>query len=596
MNEEVFNMTIPRQEYPRPQFERKEWMNLNGKWTCAFDFSRSGTEKGWAQTAGFEQTITVPFCPESRLSGIGFTDFIEVIWYHRKIDIPTEWSDRRILLHFGGVDYRCIIYLDGKEAGRHTGGVSPFTIDLTECAKAGKTHDLVVKAEDFMRDGLQPFGKQSPTFQSRACNYTRTTGIWQTVWMEAVSPYALKSCRIIPDFDNSAFSFFPVFHAEKRNLRFTVNLLEAGQIVASETVRAAAGNGITLKLKNPKAWEPGNPFLYDVRYLLEDESGNVLDRVQSYAGLRKIHIEDGRCYLNNRPIFLRFVLDQGFYEDGIWTAPDDAALRRDIELSMKAGFNGARLHQKIFDERFHYWADRLGYLTWAEYPSWGISFWQHFSKTNPNYNLTFRNYLTEWAALVERDVNHPSIIAWSPLNETCGFHDLDEHRRFVSDVYDLTHILDSTRPVNDSSGYVHAKTDLWTVHTYQQDPAELREILDRQPVYMHFPEEEAQAWHGEPILADEYGGVKFIPEGRKPYAENSWGYGKAALSREEAETRIAALTECLVRHPRIAGYCYTQLTDIEQEQNGIYNYDRTPKFNEKSVFDIFSMKPEWSEY
>lgn len=588
-------MTLPGETYPRPQFERKEWRNLNGEWTCAFDFSRSGTEKNWQKAAGFEKRITVPFCPESRLSGIGFTDFIEVIWYHRKIEIPAEWSGRKILLHFGGVDYQCVVYLDGNEVGRHT-GLSSFTVDLTVRAEAGKTHDLVVKAEDFLRGGLQPFGKQAPFLHSAGCSYTRTTGIWQTVWMEAVSPYALKSCRIVPDFDNGSFSFLPVYHAERSGLRFTVSILEEGRLVGSETVRAAAGNAVTLKLQNPRAWEPGSPFLYDVLYLLEDEEGNELDRVRSYAGLRKIHIENGKCYLNNSPVFLRFVLDQGFYEDGIWSAPDDSALRHDIELAMKAGFNGARLHQKIFDERFHYWADRLGYLTWAEYPSWGISFWQHFTKTDPGYNLAFRNFLADWASLVGRDINHPSIIAWTPLNETRQYHDLEEHRRFVSDLYDLTRALDSTRPVNDSSGYVHVKTDLWTVHTYHPDPAGLSEALNTEPVYMHFADAESTAYHGEPCIADEYGGVKYIPEGRRPYAENSWGYGKEPLTAGEAEARIAALTECLVRHPKVAGYCYTQLTDIEQEQNGIYNYDRTPKFDEKTIHAIFSMKPSWSKY
>lgn len=352
---------------------------------------------------------------------------------------------------------------------------------------------------------------------------------------------------------------------------------------------------VTLRLKNPKAWDTEHPFLYDVRYVLKDENGNVLDQVSSYAGLRKIHIEDGKCYLNNQPVFLRFVLDQGFYEDGIWTAPDDNALRRDIELSMKAGFNGARLHQKIFDERFHYWADRLGYLTWAEYPSWGISFWQHFGKTNPNYNLTFRDYLAEWTALVERDINHPSIIAWTPLNETCGYHDLEEHRRIIADVYDLTRTLDSTRPVNDTSGYIHVKTDLWTVHTYHQTDEELSSALNQSPVFMHYPEVEAEAYHGQPYLMDEYGGVGFIPEDRKPYADNSWGYNKETLTQEEAEKRIAELTGCIVKNPKAAGYCYTQLTDIEQEQNGIYNYDRTPKFDAETIRNIFSMKPSWSK-
>ena len=588
-------MEILKKEYPRPQFERNDWINLNGEWSCTFDFSRSGDARNWHESTGFDRKIQVPFCPESKLSGIGFTDFIEMMWYQREISIPAEWKDKRILLHFGGVDYKCMIYIDGKEAGRHTGGCSPFTVDLTKFVKCGSSHNLVVRVEDYGRDGLQPLGKQSPWYDSRGCSYTRTTGIWQTVWMEAVHPAAMKNCRIVPDFDNGTFTFAPVFYQEPRDLDLTISIFDDGKEVVSQKVIANNGLNLTLSLPAPKEWNPATPFLYNIVYTLSDKN-KIVDEVKSYAGLRKIHIENGRCYLNNKPVYLRFVLDQGFSPESLWTMKDDAAIIRDIELSMKAGFNGARLHQKIFDERFHYYADKMGYLTWAEYPDWGLSFWQHFQKTNPNYNLSFRNYLTEWSNIVQRDWNHPSIIAWTPFNETCLHYDNDEHKRMISDVYDLTKLLDPTRPVNDTSGYVHAKTDLWTVHTYIQDPERLSEELNKEPVLMLDPKMELEAWNGQPYILDEYGGVKYLPEGQKPYAANSWGYNKEVLNREETMERITVLTDVILANPKITGYCYTQLTDIEQEENGIYCYDRSEKFDMEIIRKCFSKKPEWSLY
>ncbi len=584
-----------RNEYPRPQWERKEWICLNGEWEYQFDFTKSGDELQWQNAAGFEGRINVPFCPESKLSGVGFTDFIEMMWYRRELSIPENWNGKRILLQFGGVDYRCVIYIDGVEAGRHTGGSTPFEVDLTKFVRAGQKHNLVVRVEDDVRSGLQPLGKQSVSRYSKLCNYTRTTGIWRTVWLEAVNCCAVKSCRIIPDYDNGAFTFLPEYYQLRRGQILTVSIFDQGTEVCSRSLKASPG-AFSIELEHPKEWNPETPFLYDIIFTLTDADGSVLDNVASYAGLRKIHIEDGRCYLNNQPVFLRFVLDQGFYEDGIWSAPSDEALKRDIELAMQAGFNGARLHQKCFDDRFHYWADKLGYLTWAEFPDWGMSFWEHFALCNPDYQRSFRDYLVEWSAVVEQLANHPSIITWTPFNETNCFYDLEEHRRILSDVYDLTHRIDPSRPVNDSSGYIHAKTDLWTVHQYAQSAEKFMESLNKQPVYMYDEKNEKEAWNNQPYIVDEYGGVSFIPEDRQIYSANSWGYNKEQLSQSEAEQRIRELTDVLVDDLRIAGYCYTQLTDIEQEQNGIYNYDRTPKFDQENIRKCFQRKPDWSRF
>lgn len=573
--------SIPRPEYPRPQFQRADWVNLNGPWTFTFDPGKSGMERNLNHATGFDQQIIVPFCPESQLSGVGYTDFIEMMWYHRKLSIPDAWEGKRILLHFGGIDFESEVFIDGQSVGRHWGGTVSFCHEITRYVKPGSEHDLVVYVRDEIRSGVQPSGKQSARYASHDCNYTRTTGIWQTVWMEAVDSYGLKSISIIPDLDNARFILTPTFYAMRRGLQFCATLHEPGQTapVSQATVAATNGAPIILPIAQPKPWSPESPFLYDLDLEVKDEAGAVFDHVASYAGLRKVHIEDGHVFLNNQPYFLRLVLDQGFYPTGIWTAPDDNALKHDIELSMQAGFNGARLHQKVFEERFHYWADRLGYLTWGETSSWGMDVKDVRSA---------RNFLSEWQEIVCRDRNHPSIIAWTPFNETWDTGDRRQHNRVHIDAYELAHALDPTRPVNDASGYAHARTDLWTVHTYEQDPKTLSELMDLkegQP-WRNFPDRECN-YEGQPYLVDEFGGIKWVPPDRRPFSDISWGYGEGPKSLEEFYQRLEGLVNALYSHPHIVGYCYTQLTDVEQEQNGIYNYDRSPKFDMSIIRRIF---------
>lgn len=574
-------ISIPRPEYPRPQFARPEWINLNGPWTFSFDFGRSGLERGLAQCQAFDRQILVPFCPESVLSGVGHTDFIDAMWYQRWITIPESWQGKRILLHFGGVDYHCEAFVDGKSVGRHWGGTSSFTFDITQYTHPGSQHNLVLSVFDDTRSGHQPLGKQSQRFQSYGCHYTRTTGIWQTVWLEAVHPEGLKSIHIVPDLDGSRFILTPVFYATRRGYTFRAVLLDGPAALSQETVPANQGAPCILPVPSPRQWSPEDPYLYDLQLEVLDENGQVLDQVSSYAGLRKVHIEGSQLYLNNQPYYLRLVLDQGFYPDGIWTAPTDEALKRDIELAMQAGFNGARLHQKVFEERFHYWADRLGYLTWGESSSWGIDV-----KSIPSA----RNFLSEWHEIVVRDRNHPSIIAWTPFNETHDTGDRRQHNRLHIDAYELTRSLDPTRPVNDASGYAHARTDLWTVHTYVQPPADLAEqlkLVDGQP-FRNYPDREPE-YEGQPYMVDEFGGIKWIPEDRRPFAANSWGYGEGPRSLEEFYARLEGQVMALRSHEHITGYCYTQLTDVEQEQNGIYNYDRTTKFDIDRIASIFRL-------
>lgn len=574
---------IPRPEYPRPQFQRSSWINLNGVWTYTFDFGKSGKQRGLADSEGFEEKIIVPFCPESPLSGVNYKDFIEAMWYHREITIPKEWTEEKILLHFGAVDYQTEVFVDGESVGKHWGGTSSFRFDIAPYVTSGESHNLVIYVIDNLRSGEQSSGKQSKNFNSRGVHYTRTTGIWQTVWMEPVPENGLDTCRIIPDLDQKSFSIIPQFFSLKQGQKFRVTVLENGERVSRTELTASPNVICQMPLKKPKTWSPENPFLYDVLFEVIDSAGSVIDKVESYAGLRKIHVEGNRIYLNNTPYYLRLVLDQGFYPDGIWTAPSDEALKNDIILSQNAGFNGARLHQKVFEERFHYWADKLGYLTWGESSSWG------FDVTS---DIAARNFLSEWEEIVVRDRNHPSIIVWTPFNETWSG---GEHlERLIMNTYSLTKNLDPTRPINDSSGGFHIKTDIWTEHTYEQDPNKLLDLLTPSSdtgVWRRSPKNSIP-YGGQPYLIDEYGGIKWIPTTEQKYAEDSWGYGEDPKTLEEFYQRLEALTDVILNLDHIFGFCYTQLTDIEQEQNGVYNYDRTEKFDMTRIKKILAKQKE----
>lgn len=595
---------IPRAEYPRPQFERNAWINLNGEWTYSFDFGGSGLEREWFKSTGFDQKIIVPFCPESKLSGVEYKDFINHMWYHRTISIPQDWANKQVLLNFGAVYYKSEIYIDGVFAARHFGGTSSFQVDITPYVKAGQTHNLVVYVESDVRSTHQPSGKQNLQFASYGCNYTRTTGIWQTVWMEAVHPEGLQSVQMIPDIDQQQLIIRPRFYKELGG-KLEVTLKDNGKVVSKETVAANALSTVILPVKKMKTWSPENPFLYDVEFRVIDKAGNVVDEVKSYAGMRKVHIEGKKIYLNNQPYYQRLVLDQGFYPDGIWTAPSDEALKKDIQLSMEAGFNGARLHQKVFEERFYYWADKLGYLTWGEASSWGM---------DCNDIETARNFITEWTEIVERDRNHPSILIWTPTNEEF-WPDRVQYPRLMQDLYKLTKAIDPTRPFHGTSGGSHIATDIWTVHNYEQDPAKLKELLYNDGKLMEAPKWEIQLMpknigynglkytdqytfpqykHDMPYLIDEFGGIKWNPSQQMESAQNtSWGYGEPPHSLEEFYARLGGLVNTVLSlSDHVWGYCYTQLTDVEQEQNGIYYYDRSPKFDMKRIHAIFSKNPE----
>lgn len=599
----------PRPEYPRPQFERQDWVNLNGQWSYTFDFVGSGMERQLFKSQGFKDQITVPFCPESKLSGVGYTDFINNIWYQRTIQMPAEWAGQNVLLNFQAVYYNSEVFIDGELAGRHFGGSTGFSIDVTKFVADGKSHSLVVHAYSDTRTLKQSAGKQNVRLNQFECMYTRTTGIWQTVWMEPVNPNALQSAQVVTDIDQKQVVIRPHFF-QSSNATLTVTLKDAGKVVAKQTAPANDASTLVLPVKNMKLWAPGAPYLYDLTYEVKDAQGNVLDKVDSYVGMRKIHIEGNKTYINNEPFYQRLVLDQGFYPEGIWTAPSDAALKHDIELSMQAGFNGARLHQKVFEERFHYWADKLGYITWGEAPSWGM---------NCNDPEVARNFTTEWSEEIVRDRNHPSIVTWTPMNEEF-WPDRVQFPRFVTDLYNLTKQLDPTRPFHDVSGGAHVKTDIYTTHNYEQDPAKLKDIIYKDGKWFAGPHDPIDLYWTNvgynrptdvnvykyltytqptmPYILDEFGGIKWV-KGQDTSTGNSnqsWGYGEPPHSLEEFYARLEGQVDALMSiSDNVWGYCYTQLTDVEQEQNGIYFYDRSSKFDMNRIKAIFSKKPAASK-
>ncbi|MBQ8815520.1 MAG: beta-galactosidase [Lachnospiraceae bacterium] len=578
---------IPRPEHPRPQFFRDSWRNLNGTWDFDYDFGDSKKEQGWADKYDYPHEILVPFCPESKLSGIGYTDYMNAVWYHRSVNISAEELSGRVLIHFGAVDYKCEVFVNGKSAGVHIGGYTSFAFDITELLVEGENH-LVVYASDHVKSHKQPSGKQSFEYASKGCYYTRTTGIWQTVWLEFVSDTYLASMELIPDPDNACAHIKVFTNKPASGLTLKAEAELEGVSVGAATV---SGSGtctmFTLSLSVKKLWEIGSPALYDLQLSLTDGE-TVIDTVSSYFGLRTIELSGGAILLNHKPVFQRLVLDQGFYPDGIYTAPTEEALKRDIELSMALGFNGARLHEKVFEERFLYWADKLGYIVWGEYPNWGID----ISEAD-----ALCTYLPEWLESVKRDFNHPSIVGWCPFNETWDFEGRRQNNRVLSGIYHVTKAVDPTRPVIDTSGNYHVITDIYDVHNYEQDPEKWKEFRAAENWYDMYDQctkkskhRGRQQYKGEPYFVSEYGGTWWNAEAAaailaqmsdEQIRKTSWGYGKQPLTEKEAGTRIAELTKVLLEDSRVCAFCYTQLTDVEQEQNGLYNYDRTPKFSEE---------------
>jgi len=563
---------MPRTDYPRPQFVRDSWMCLNGDWDFAFDFGISGEARGMVTGGDYPLTIRVPFCPESELSGIKHIDFIPAVWYRRTLMLDTL-PEGRALLHFGAVDYECKVWVNGQLCGTHKGGYTSFELDITTALKPGE-NTLVVYARDDLRSGHQPIGKQCNEYISRMCSYTRTTGIWQTVWLEFVADHYIQRTQMIPHASDGTLDV-TIF----TNQNCTGDLVRLTAFYKGREVGSAcahiSGNlaGVHLAVDEIHLWNPGAPELYDLKLELLNVAGAIVDTADSYFALRDVALTDKALTINGKPVFMRTILDQGYNEKGVYTAPNDEFLKRDIELAMELGFNGARFHQRVFEPRSLYWADQLGYLVWSE----------HASGVDLGSAQAIEDFLPEWMESIRRDFNHPSIIGWACQNETyhCMELDPENHKIF----YHVTKAMDPTRPVIDASGGIHYDTDMFDVHDYEQDPEKLAAYLApmlEDPNAFHSPinryvgnaPRRPIEYKGQPYWVSEYGGTHWNPRANRT---DSWGYGDGPKTEEEFAARYEGLTHVLLSHPRVCGFCYTQLTDIEQEQNGLYYYDRTRK-------------------
>ena len=571
-------MNIPRDEHPNPQWERETWKNLNGPWEFEFDFGCSAVERRLWEKERFDREILVPFCPESRLSGIGYTDFISGVAYRRNFELSQEELSGRVLLHFGAVDYEASVYVNGTLVGSHKGGYTSFSFDITKHVAPGP-NTLFVAVKDDVRSGLQPKGKQAHLYASSGCDYTRTTGIWQTVWLEFVPERHIQSAKYYPDPANGKVTVTGLVQGQG-TLQLTA--LWEDKPVGEAALSVEDGFFTAqLDLSETHLWEPGKGGLYTLLLSFGE------DRVKSYFGLRTAKFQGRKFLLNGKSLFQRFVLDQGFYPDGIYTAPTEEDLVKDIQLSFAAGFNGARLHEKVFEARFLYHCDRLGYLVWGEYPNWGL---------DHAHPLSTETYLNQWSEAVERDFNHPAIIGWCPFNETWGYREEREKNALLSSLYKLTKRLDPTRPCIDSSGNYRVLSEVYDIHDYDQDTQSFQArwdgLTDRiretggvipaeDPFFNSAPEGPSgrapffnQPYDNQPIFISEYGGIRWPDD-----TVEGWGYGNAPATPEEFFARYKGLTEALLNNPEIFGFCYTQLYDVEQEVNGLYTYGRAQKFD-----------------
>ncbi|MDF2942063.1 MAG: beta-galactosidase [Herbinix sp.] len=563
---------IPRPEHPFPQMERKNWRNLNGEWQFEFDFGKSGRDRKVQCQQTLKDKIIVPFCPESELSGVNYKDFIPAVWYKRTIDLTAENLEGTTLLHFGAVDYECHVYINGQEAGKHKGGYSSFCVDITNFIIIG-SNDITVCAEDDIRSGVQPRGKQCSHYYSAGCDYTRTTGIWQTVWLEFVPKQYIKNVKYYPDVTEGLLH---INGTVVGNGKFTAVAFYKG-IKCGETVtNVAYGNlNATIKLNQIHLWEVGKGNLYDLVLTFEE------DTINSYFGLREVKMDGMKFIINGKSVFQRLVLDQGFYEDGIYTAATDAALIKDIQLSLDMGFNGARLHQKVFEPRFLYHCDKMGYIVWGEHGNWGVD--------HSNYTSLYA-FLPEWTEIVERDFNHPAIVGWCPFNETWDYDGRKQIDDLLNVVYHTTKRLDTTRPCIDTSGNYHVITDIFDLHNYEQDVAKFKTYYEEFKTGGSLKDEQAHRQSytkGLPVFISEYGGIKWDPN---TTSKGGWGYGEAPDTEEEFLARYDGLTTALLENPNIFAFCYTQLYDIEQEVNGLYYYNRKPKFSPEIIKAINTKK------
>ncbi len=571
---------LPRAEHPRPQHRRADWACLNGEWEFAFDDRNRGLKKNWAGGRTLPLRITVPFPYQAPASGIGDPSVHEVVWYARTLAYDPAWKGMDLLMHFGAVDYACSLWVNGEYVGGNRGGHVPFSFDVAPYLHEGDNR-VVIRVED-RQDPGQPRGKQASSGVPGGIDYTCTTGIWQTVWLEPVPQVRIENFRFTPVLEEGGVEIRTVLHAPAHGWEIEVEILDGEESVAKVRRHTNCGTGrLFVRIPDFKTWSPDSPHLYDVRLRLIQQ-GEVLDEVESYLGMRSVELADGKFLLNGEETYLKMALDQGYWPEGLLAAPSDEAFVRDVELAKAMGFNGVRKHQKVEDPRFLYWCDRLGLMVWGEMAN--ARAW------SPEAEDAF---LQEWSRAVQRDYNAPCVVAWVPLNESWGVPLINKGHvgqyAFVERAVRTTRLYDYYRPVIDNDGWDHTDvTDICTIHDYTQTGDEVRERYAETAKGGPLP---LQTWwdggltfvngsnyHGQPVMLTEVGGYLI-----KPFwlPADQWddlyaSYGSVA-DTDELMAKIEDLMGAISSLPFVSGFCYTQLTDVEQEINGLVTYDRKPK-------------------
>ncbi|GLC78639.1 glycoside hydrolase family 2 protein [Lacrimispora brassicae] len=586
-------MLCYQKDYPRPQFVRKDWTNLNGIWDFNFDDENRGEIKGWYKGFQGEKEICVPFTYETKKSNIHDEGVHNFVWYGRRFQAEKEkLAGNKLVLHFEGSDFLTKVWINGQLAGIHEGGYSRFSFDITNLVTDGENL-VVVKAEDHL-DPQQPRGKQRWVSENFGCWYVQTTGIWKTVWMEYVPDISLSSVKMTPDLPEG-----------RLELEYTVDCPAAldGRRLEVEAVVSFQGKFVTRTItgigKNPtkasidleaaeadnpwgiRTWTPAAPQLYDISFCTRYD-GEVCDEAGSYFGMREIHIDGSNILLNGAPLYQRLILDQGYWEETHLTPPDEEALIEDIDKIHALGYNGLRKHQKTEDERFLYWCDVKGMLVWSEAPAAYV--YSH---------RAVELFTREWLDIVKQNYNHPSIITWTPINESWGVPQVETNRKqqhFTEGIYHLTKSVDQYRPVIVNDGWEHTVSDIITLHDYEEKGEVLRkryteykdEIMTAEVYHSTYKSAFANgfSYRGQPVMISEFGGIAFDSD------KEGWGYGNKVNTKEDFLKRFESITTAIKEIPYVCGYCYTQVTDVQQEVNGLMDIRRNFKVDPEKVKEI----------
>lgn len=568
--------------YPRPQLVRKDWQSLDGPWQFCYD--DEGRFESPADVQHWSHEIEVPYPPESTASGVGDRGFHTTCWYQRSFQIVPDGG--RVILHFGAVDYFARVWVNGSHVVSHEGGHTPFQVDITSALLNAGEQVVTVMVEDDPHELTKPRGKQDWQLEPHSIWYPRTTGIWQTVWLERVARTYVGKIRWTPHVEQFSLGFeVSVLGDSAEDLNVEIIIRHGSKILAHDSYHVIEGEvdrriffsdpGID-DYRNELLWSPERPTLLDASIRLK-RGAEILDEITSYTALRSVTISRDRFMLNGRPYMLRLVLDQGYWPDTLLAAPDDAALRRDVELAKAMGFNGVRKHQKIEHPRYLYWADRLGLMVWEEMPSA-----YRFTHT------AIKRLLREWTEAIDRDYSHPCVIVWVPFNESWGVPDLtsaSEHRHAVEALYHITKTLDSTRPVIGNDGWESSATDIIGIHDYDANVEHIRQrygelnteqLFDRRRPGGRILTLDGYPHRGQPIMLTEFGGIAYA-KCPQPGVKQVWGYSVSEGGDEAFARRYHELLEVINQAVLFSGFCYTQFADTFQEANGLLCADRTPK-------------------